>query len=803
MALSDADRRWFLQEIQRLDPNGSMVQVVNDGARLLYSDIIRSDETRLRLADPEELVRALTLCILCSDKYGYSPERMHLEQTHSIGRPSTSTAQIDLILYFAENDGSETVFAMWEMKAPDEYKPDADPLIEDQLFNTAPLVSPSLLVYSTIKPGTPDIECITVDYKAHKAYGRWNATERPATRSFPPRYQLPSFRPYRKAPGSPDLDANATTADFRAVARSFHSEFFAEHPDTEIYSNIVKLLLAKIYDERMRRPNQQYDFQVLQVAGSEEPAATLFERISSLYEQAYSAYVDPRNGDSLDSKDFSPERVKSVVKGLQGLAITKGAALHGDVIGAFFEEILRAGFKQDKGMYFTHANLVWFMLEAIDLKQLTKDTWRQATHPNNRMPYVVDPSCGSGTFLLRAMQMMSSAIRDDRAELVATQDDERYYQSHLSDLNPNEWAKDFLYGSDPKFVMAITAKVNMVLHGDGSAHIYPWDALRPLSDGPDRRLQPVPTGARSTPQAIYKPELSEQFDVVVSNPPFGITLAPETSRTMPETFALGNAASSESLFIERYHQLLRPKGRLAVVVPESLLNAAEYRNSRLLLYRFFWIRAVVSLPRNLFVETPTLTSLLFAQKKEASQIAQWDASWSTATSTVTTAVKQAQTNAKKAARAKDASSTDVQQAFVSSLAPHIDASSFVLRRGRGASAVLPLQLPPDITTAPAALSYYERMVKAAGFQGLCTRAIFNIVTAAIPNDWPVYAVDEVGYKLSKRGEKVRPNQLCAFMDQDGKERPNVQRNGVPVDVVVDETTPVKVLDFLRRDVKWA
>lgn len=149
--------------------------------RLQYTSQIRSDETLQRAADPEELVRALTVCLLCSPAYGYEPTRLYLEQTHSIGRPSTSTAQVDLLIFFEEEDGSETVFAMWEMKAPSEYKPTNDPLIESQLFNTAPLLSPSLLVYSSIKPGTTDIECITIDYKAHKSYQRWDTAGRPST----------------------------------------------------------------------------------------------------------------------------------------------------------------------------------------------------------------------------------------------------------------------------------------------------------------------------------------------------------------------------------------------------------------------------------------------------------------------------------------------------------------------------------------------------------------------------------------------------------------------------------------------
>lgn len=181
MPLSDTERSWFLKEIEELDPDGSIVAIEGEGSYLRYSDAIRSDETRLRKADPEEFVRALTILLLCSPEYGYSPERLHIEQTHSIGRPSSSKAQIDLVIYFDEEDGTESTFAFWEMKAPDAYKPESDSLIEHQLFAVAPLVMPSLLVYSTIKPSKRAIECITIDYTAHKSYEGWDAAGREAT----------------------------------------------------------------------------------------------------------------------------------------------------------------------------------------------------------------------------------------------------------------------------------------------------------------------------------------------------------------------------------------------------------------------------------------------------------------------------------------------------------------------------------------------------------------------------------------------------------------------------------------------
>lgn len=183
MPLTATDQAWFIGEIRRLDPDGAVVAVVTTSGvtQLHYSDRIRSDETLVRPATAEELVRGLTVCLLCSTQYGYAPERLYLERTYSIGRPSSSTAQIDLILYFEEEDGSETAFAMWEMKAPDTYNPSSDPLIADQLFNVAPLVSPSLLVYATVKPQVADIDCLTIDYTAYKTYSRWVDAGRPAT----------------------------------------------------------------------------------------------------------------------------------------------------------------------------------------------------------------------------------------------------------------------------------------------------------------------------------------------------------------------------------------------------------------------------------------------------------------------------------------------------------------------------------------------------------------------------------------------------------------------------------------------
>lgn len=90
----------------------------------------------------------------------------------------------------------------------------------------------------------------------------------------------------------------------------------------------------------------------------------------------------------------------------------------------------------------------------------------------------------------------------------------------------------------------------------------------------------------------------------------------------------GDKKKSENLFIERWYQLLRENGRLAAVLPESVFDTNENKYIRLFIYKYFKIKAVVSLLQLAFAPyTPTKTSILFAQKKRAEEIEEWNRLW--------------------------------------------------------------------------------------------------------------------------------------------------------------------------------
>jgi len=616
--------------------------------------------------------------------------------------------------------------------------------------------------------------------------------------SFPKNYALPSFVPFENAGSGRELRTDATTADLQSIAATFHAEFFSEHADTEIFTHLVKMLLAKIYDERNTKNGHVYSFQVKQLNGREESAARVAERVEKLYVAAYKSLVDPDADDHIDTSVFGADKIKSAVKGLQSISVSAGAALNGDLIGAFFETIMRVGFKQDKGMYFTHANLVWFMLEALDVKGLAESKWKSASADVDRVPRVIDPSSGSGAFLIRAMRLITAAVRDGESTLVQSGQERSFFDTNFSALRPNAWAKDHLFGIDPKFVMAMTARVNMVLHGDGSSQIVKQDGLASFDKGANPSLRPAAASKRSVPASRYSVPVSEHFDVVVSNPPFGVTLPAATKKALKNNFTLPATTSSEGLFLERYAQLLRPGGRLGVVLPESLLNSSENRTVREFLFRFFTVRAVVSLPRNLFIETPTLVSLLFAQKKTETEIAAWDDAISKADVAFGNALAVTMTKVKRMKSPQTA--REVFDEFAAGMSLWVPADSFVVLRGRNAT-VISLNAP-SATDAVMAIADLKKLVNSAGFRNIRANSVLRTVAAALDATWPTYEVDEVGYKISKRGERSRPNQLMKFVDASGTEVPNLQLNSETARVSIDTKNPTRVLDYLRKDITW-
>ena len=121
--------------------------------------------------------------------------------------------------------------------------------------------------------------------------------------------------------------------------------------------------MAKIYAERTRKTGEEYHFQIQHRLGKPEKAERIFEKVNELYKEAYIRYIDSDAvvPDEIDPKEFSKERVKEVVMAMQGMSITKGAALNGDIIGAFLKKFFVSDLSRTR--------------ECILLIQILQDSW--------------------------------------------------------------------------------------------------------------------------------------------------------------------------------------------------------------------------------------------------------------------------------------------------------------------------------------------------------------------------------------------------------------------------------------------
>ena len=318
--LSEEDLQWYFDVLDNL--GGDTISCDRVTNTVTYHPEIESNENRTRNAGAEELAHAVIVALLASEKYKYNRGSLGHEIHYAHGSRGSNADEVDILI----RDEDQLPFAMMEVKSASKYESDQDDAIRHQLFGTAPLVgTPKLLVYATVMPGgpTPEIQAVCIDYTVYKDFDAWDAAGQPHSTEVPVAYQDLSFTPYRNA-GDPDLNLTSTSADFRTIATAFHNEFFGEHPDNTLFENLLKCLLAKIYDERTCKTGDDYEFQVFYRNSQPENASKIFERVNALYRQAYIRYVDPSASDvnEIDSRDFSKENVKSVKKSC-GLGLSR------------------------------------------------------------------------------------------------------------------------------------------------------------------------------------------------------------------------------------------------------------------------------------------------------------------------------------------------------------------------------------------------------------------------------------------------------------------------------------------------
>lgn len=758
-------------------------------------------------ADPEELVRAYLITKLVNE-CGYQPDRIEIEHEYTAGRPHTITSRIDIIVRDSKGDA----FLFIEVKNPDEYAIiDKDKTIEEQLFKLAGMErveghNVKYLMLFSISDAATTIEddCIIIDSQKYSSFSDWEQ-ERNNTNTLPKRYGKAQRKPYIKG-SEKDLEKNFSNEMLMQLQTDLHNVLWGGGgtDDNEVFASLTNLILTKIQDEGEKEDGDTYGFQSLtfEKGGDEEFETNeqLFDRINALYRKALKEKLNVTDENEIaksyviDTKKFSLSKLKYTVQKLEGLSFVDGKnSLNGkDILGDFFEGIIRSGFKQSKGQFFTHTNVVKFMLWAIQADKLAIKRIKE----DREIPYMIDPSAGSGTFLIEYMKFITYTMKymNQNAEHKFNKDlgtsrevrDKIEADWFYPDYRENRWAREFIYGSEINFNLGTATKVNMILHGDGSTNIFVKDGLLPFAKY-EKSTAPNALNQYSTQNLYSNKSVNEQFDLILTNPPFSVELDNDTKKTVTKDFIFGDKKNSENLFVERWYQLLRENGRLAAVLPESVFDTTENKYIRLFIYKYFKIKAVISLPQLTFEPyTSTKTSILFAQKKTKAEIEQWNTLWD------------------KASRKYSALKTRIENliAVMRGVKTKDKLPSIKDLSVEQETEIVKQALKNSLTRQDESLSVKDLMTKYSdeleefcsidkdtsdSFGFVNTWWVFGEIAAEIDYGIFMAEAENIGYKRSKRGEKAMPNDLFR-LDTAGH-------------VVVDDGVRTTILDYMR-ELNW-
>lgn len=753
----------------------SVAKINIDKATVQYSEKIKLNRVLKSLTGDEEIVRAFLIDRLVNE-LDYKPQHIEIEKEYSVkaGHGKLSP-RIDILV----KDEKGNPFFFIEAKAPDKFEKDKSE-IEGQLFSLAQAEEKDFktkvkyLVYYTAdlqEEGILD-KAIIIDFEKYRNYSDWEndgfisiATELTAG------YGEPKKQPLIKGHEKHDLRTKINREEIEGLGRNLHNVLWGGGGtnDSEIFYSLVNIILAKIQDEYEKEDEQEYDFQIYQYGSHIESSEKVYDRINQLYKRALKEQLNVSEQQKIDDDNiinrnkFPLNKLIYTVHALENFSFLEGrSSLDGkDILGDFFESITRDGFKQNKGQFFTPTPIVNFLLYALQLDNLAIDKLNNGKH----LPFIIDPSAGSGTYLVEAMKLITKELKYKQFHKVKTSKDVKWRFEELfkPDYQENKWARNYLYGSEINFDLGTASKVNMILHGDGSTNIFVKDGLLPF------RFYVKETSPNYLETAAADPlyndkEVNAKFDVAISNPPFSVDLDTQTQREVKNAFVFGDKKNSENLFLERYYQLLKEGGRLGVVLPESVFDTTENKYIRLFLFKYFNVKAIVSLPQVTFEPyTSTKTSLLFAQKKTKKQVEQWNTlwdkygkEWSLLKTRVTDYVKYFVKGDKLNKKwAKDVVA-DIEKENLENIKNNIQRFlKDYLTPEDDALEVKPLleKYSEEIDS----VSKFEKETDVFGFYNAWW--VFGEVSKELDYDIFMAEAENVGYKRTKRGENPMPNDL--------------------------------------------
>ncbi len=370
----------------------------------------------------------------------------------------------------------------------------------------------------------------------------------------------------------------------------------------EAFWELLKLIFCKIEDERSGVLNFYVTPAERESATAAGPAKARIEKLfqERVVKKYTSIFADT------ERIELKANSVAYVVSQLQGFSLLLSPV---DVKGVAYEEIVGSNLRGDRGEFFTPRNACRMAVAMLD------------PQPTDRL---LDPACGTGGFLTTAMnhalEILELAERADWVDPTAGTE----MELHELYVKRSEYFANCVVGLDLNPYLVRAAKMNMVMNNDGEGGLHQANSLANPRSWDPGAAKTVPLGS---------------IDVLVTNPPFGANIVIDDTEILSQfdvaavwdldddgTWTMRRDKSGvpvlqkslppEILFIERCVQFLRPGvGRMAMVIPNGILNNPKLAYLRQWILDNTQLLAVVDMARELFQpKNDTQTSMVLMRR---------------------------------------------------------------------------------------------------------------------------------------------------------------------------------------------
>ena len=255
-----------------------------------------------------------------------------------------------------------------------------------------------------------------------------------------------------------------------------------------------------------------------------------------------------------------------------------------DSKGAAFEYYVRATLKGKKlGQYFTPRELVQVMTCLVGEDKIINSVVMGSPLK------VLDPACGTGGFLV---YMMQEALNKLEVKLKNRELTKENYNQCIKKIK-----EEIFFGSDANKGVAASAKMNMIIAGDGHTHIVHEDSL----------------SLNAVNWKVENPDCS----LIMTNPPFGTAEGDSLVENDREQFQVGTT-KGQYLFLQKMIDSTVPGGEICTVIDEGVLNTSKGSQLRKYILRKCIVKAVINLPAETFKPNKinVKSSVLYLEKRK-------------------------------------------------------------------------------------------------------------------------------------------------------------------------------------------